>query len=127
MDAHQALLIVYTILFMVKHYLADKVWQTQYMGGKRGINYTWIIPLTSHVMVHVLTSLVILIIIEKLDFIWLLGIEFMSHFAMDRIKSAPYLLGRFRETKWRPYCTVLDQCAHGLTYIFMIWILVWNN
>lgn len=112
------------LLFEIKHYLADKTFQGAWCWGKTLVNYQWIIPLTKHVMVHIIGSFIILILLDRLDLIWLLYVEFIVHFTMDRIKSAPYMLGRFKGTKWNMHTVILDQSVHQLNYFYMVFILL---
>lgn len=122
MDSYYLLGLI--VLFACKHYIADKLMQYSWMRGKTYIDFKWILPLTAHVLVHIIWSLFILIIIGRLDLLWLLLVEFVIHFTMDRIKSAPYLLGKFKGTKWNTPTIVLDQSVHTLNYVYMIIVII---
>ena len=81
-------------IFEIKHFLCDFVLQTDYMLGKfkeKG----WVLPLASHCAVHGLFTLLILLAMSPKHW-YLCLIDFIWHFAIDRIKASPRLLGRFK-------------------------------
>jgi hypothetical protein len=114
------------VAFQAKHFLADYPLQGRYMLGKfneRG----WVLPLASHAAVHAVGTFVIA---------WLFGAPWLAavllalldgciHFAVDRVKASPKLLGRWNTD--RPYFWWVlggDQMAHHLTHYALIWLLV---
>ena len=77
--------------------MADYPMQTPYMLGKflpRG----WVLPLTAHCGVHALwTTIIVYSFTNSVFWTTILScFDFIVHFAMDRIKASPKLLGRFK-------------------------------
>lgn len=90
--------LVLLCLFQVKHFLADYPLQNSYMLGKFN-KKGWVLPLTSHALVHMLFTVVILnLFCGWLSIGAIAGLslfDFIIHFTMDRIKASPSMLGRF--------------------------------
>ncbi len=121
---------IYLMLaFFTKHYLADFPLQTVYMLGKGRKGWAWVVPLATHAFVHTFfTALIIAFYDSKLLYLCL--IDFSLHFVIDRIK-ATY---RLKEGTWESHekgkllsqyynALGLDQYAHALTYILIIYLL----
>lgn len=113
-------------LLLVKHWLADFVWQTQWMVANKG-NPTHP-AVYAHSGVHVLCSLVSLLLCG-IPLGWsmalVLAIEFAAHAAFDVIKANKSLGGRWRIDQPRFWTILgLDQLAHHMTYVFMVWSLL---
>lgn len=114
------------IVFQVKQLIGDYILQTGWMvNGKTKLGFGFVLPLTVHVLVHALTTLAIVMVVNR-D-LWVLAlIDFTAHFAMDRIKSSPVMLGRFtdmtKQSFWIPFG--IDQMVHHLTHYFLIWQLL---
>ena len=117
---------VLLVVFQIKHLIGDYILQTSWMvigKGKPGLAF--VAPLSIHVIIHALTTLAIVYVVNPS--LWPLAVfDFVVHFTMDRIKSAPGLLGRFRDmTKssfWIPLG--VDQMVHHLThYAIIYWLL----
>ena len=112
------------VVYQLKHYAADFLLQGRYMLGKFKGGTEWILPLTAHVGVHFLFTLVICLIIKP-ELYWLAFVDFVIHFTVDRIKASPNLCGR-----WKPHehyfwlALGADQTMHHLTHYFIIWMLV---
>lgn len=84
------------IIYQLKHFIADYLLQGKYMLGKFAKYPDFIVPLLAHVAVHGAFTFWIAI-----GFTGLLVLSFklaltdmIIHFAMDRIKASPELLGR---------------------------------
>lgn len=113
------------VVFQFKQLIGDYILQTGWMvNGKTKLGFSFVFPLTVHVMIHALTTLAIVIVVNK-D-LWVLAlVDFTAHFAMDRIKSSPLMLGRFtdmsKQSFWIPFG--IDQMIHHLTHYFIIWQL----
>ncbi|MCB0422102.1 MAG: DUF3307 domain-containing protein [Bdellovibrionales bacterium] len=113
------------VLFQLKHFIADYPLQREYMLKKGLPGWDFVKPLSLHCFVHALGTGLIVVWINP-HFIWLIFVDFSSHFIMDRIKSGPKYLGRFRDKNTAVYwnCFGLDQMVHHLTNYFMIWLLI---
>ena len=114
------------LVFQVKHFVADYLLQNNYMLGKFKTGIDWVLPLAAHAGVHTLCTLCILVALNQpVLLIWILPIDFCSHFIIDRVKASPYLLGR-----WKPnqstFWTVLgmDQMLHHVVHYFIIYMIV---
>jgi hypothetical protein len=111
-----AWLCVAMLLFIVKHLVADFFLQTSWMAlGKERVE-DWLKPLTAHAAIHAIGTLLLCLALAP-ALIWLAGIDFVVHCAIDRGKG---LLGRrFSAT---PDKTVfwwllgIDQSLHALTH-----------
>lgn len=127
MSADMKTLFTLLIVFHVKHYLADFPLQTKYMLRKVRVGTEWIIPLTVHCLVHAVFTFFICLYYRP-ELWWLLAVDFLSHFLMDRIKASPNLLGRFNDSKSVAYwsCFGFDQMVHHLAHLFIIWRLMFS-
>lgn len=113
------------ILFQVKHFVADYPLQTRYMLGK--FNDTgWVLPLTAHCSVHaVMTAVIAIFFVSPLAALILAILDFSLHFAMDRIKASPKMLGRFTNTDPRFWWSLgFDQMFHHLTHYMIIYLIM---
>ncbi|WP_425409027.1 DUF3307 domain-containing protein [Hyphococcus sp.] len=114
------------VIFQFKQLFGDYIFQSAWMvNGKTKTGVDFVFPLTVHVLIHALTTLAIVLIVNR-D-LWLLAfVDFTVHFAMDRIKSSPIMMGRFtdmtKQSYWIPFG--LDQMVHHLTHYFIIWQLL---
>jgi hypothetical protein len=133
------------VVYQEKHFFADFPLQTPWMLGKfkeKG----WVAPLAAHAGVHAIFTIVIALFV--VPSLWWLGlVDFGIHFAMDRIKASPRMLGRYKslcahdfehksnmsadrwEGKMRSnryfwWSLGLDQKVHHLTHYYIIWRLV---
>lgn len=101
-------------LYQLKHVLADYFLQNSYMMGKFKAK-GWALPLAHHCLVHALFTDVIagtalILLYPGRPMIWALGtgcalgsFDFLIHFAMDRIKTSPSLLGRYKALSGKEY------------------------
>ena len=114
------------IVFNVKHFFGDFVFQTSYMVlGKAKEGWGFIKPLSLHCLVHVALSGAIIVCVD-FRFLWLVPIEFVIHFIIDRLKSGPRYGGKFPMMKFPKMFWALfglDQFLHQLTYIGLTWFL----
>jgi hypothetical protein len=119
-------LIVLYLLFRLKHFACDFLFQTDWMAlmkgkpGKEGYR-----ALFTHTAIHALGTLIVTVIFAPA--LWWLGVvDFVVHSIIDRVK------GVFTYSKgWTPKDTVFwwtlgaDQEAHNLThlvYVIVIWM-----
>jgi hypothetical protein len=95
------------VVYQIKHFVCDYPLQTPWMLGKFKGGTDWILPLAAHAGVHAVAT--ILIACLALMFtgrgegyaammlpVYLGLFDFAIHFAMDRIKASPNLLGRYK-------------------------------
>lgn len=143
--------------FECKHLLADWIFQTTYMVVGKGKRTGWILPLSFHCGWHALgTALILLLLVpervthlesdgtEVVRVLTLAGklllvcLDFVIHFGMDRVKSSPNMLGKFKyicdyvnATKseklgdfifWKTLG--IDQFVHHLTNLLIVWLAV---
>jgi hypothetical protein len=88
--------VLLSAIFAVKHFLADFPFQNVYMFAGKGKLNGWVLPLMAHCSVHASLTLLICLFFRPQLF-WLAAVDFSIHFLMDRIKSAPRLLGQFKQ------------------------------
>lgn len=131
------------VIFQLKHFLADYPLQVQWMLGKFRAT-GWVVPLLAHAAVHGAFTFIIALIYHQL---WqvavILGLfDLTIHFAMDRLKASPALLGRFkpltaetfgtanRQLRWGNrlfwWSLGFDQMVHHLTDYLVIAYIVWE-
>lgn len=113
------------IYFQWKQFMADFPLQGEYMLKKVSAGWDFLLPLLVHCAVHsVLTGIVVLIFFPHVW--WLIIVDFVIHFIMDRIKSGPKYLGRFNDKERASYwtCFGFDQMVHHLTHFYLVWVMV---
>lgn len=118
---------IFTLLiaFQVKHLIADFLLQKEYILRKSFVGIQFLLPLTLHCLIHAVLTLCIVLYVNPL--MWKLAFfDFGAHFLMDRIKSSPKYLGRFKDMSQKGYWNSLgfDQMVHHLTHYFILWQLV---
>lgn len=102
------------VTFQLKHFLADYPFQTPYMLKKFSSGWDWIKPLASHAAVHAIFTFIIAF---NWLFSWqlplyLAAFDFIVHFAMDRIKASPNLLGRYKALSADEFKTVMRNVGY---------------
>ena len=112
-------------LFQVKHYVADFPLQVPYMLQKVRPGWDFFIPLAVHCSVHTVLSLSIILAVNP-AYWWLALLDGVTHFIMDRIKSGPSYLGRFKDANSSAFWNALgfDQMVHHLTNFYMVFVMV---
>ncbi len=123
--AQLELTFILAVVYQFKQFAADFPLQTRYMLQKVNPGWSFVGPLTVHCLVHAAMTLIICWVVNP-HLWWLCGVDFVSHFIMDRIKASPNLLGRFtRSDGWMYWFTFgFDQMVHHLTHLYIIWVLV---
>lgn len=125
---NEKMLLLVLAAFALKHFFCDFPLQTFYMLGKGKSGTAWILPLAAHSAVHGFFTLGIFLL-YKPEFAWLCLVEFVIHFGVDRAKATykldsgvwtPEQKGRNLTKFYRAFG--LDQLAHGLTYILLVYI-----
>jgi hypothetical protein len=135
------------VYFQIKHFLADYIFQTQYHLKKFLPTWEFFIPLLSHCVVHGSFTAIVVLTINPYMW-WLILVDILVHFVMDRIKAGPKYLGRFKSLSAKEYNELeslpnsrevykkkkenlffwwslgIDQMVHHLTDIYIIYRLV---
>ena len=83
------------ILFQLKHLIADYFLQTKYHLKKFLPDWDFVLPLLSHSGVHAAFTLVIVLCVRPTLW-WLAFVDLVCHFAMDRVKASPHMMGRWK-------------------------------
>lgn len=124
MDKQLETVFILLIIYQIKHFVADFPLQREYMLKKTSANMDFIVPLGTHCLVHGLGTLLICLVFAP-QLYWLSVVDFVCHFIIDRVKSAPQYLGRFNDmTKAGFWNTLgLDQMLHHLTHIYLIYVI----
>ena len=122
-------------IFQVKHWICDYPLQTPFMlkkFQKRG----WVYPLFCHVRVHAVFTLLISSAFLNLysdmavhDYariaVWMMFLDGVVHFIVDRIKAHPDLGGRWKTDNPKFWWALGgDQMLHHLTHYIVIYVLV---
>lgn len=119
------------VIFQLKHFIADYPLQGSYMLGKFK-DKGWVLPLATHCAVHWLFTTVIAFLVffhaetvprdfqstklyvRLLILAAIFGlIDFTIHFAMDRIKASPKMLGRFQALSKNDMYEIINQDKLG--------------
>ena len=109
------------ILFELKHFVADFLLQTKYMLGKFKPGWDFILPLSTHCAVNAIFTYIILVGIGKTNLWPLVIFDFISHFLIDRMKSSPKWLGKYRPEQSKFWWVLgLDQALHHIVYITIV-------
>ncbi|MCJ8055096.1 DUF3307 domain-containing protein [Shinella curvata] len=112
-----------SVAFLVKHYLADFLLQTDWMATGKDRSEGWLLPLAAHAGMHgAMTAVLFLVVAPPL--VWLGLVDMLIHGAIDRLKSVST-----RRKALTPRQTAfwwlfgLDQTLHHLTHIGLAIIL----
>ena len=113
------------VVFQIKHFLADFPLQFPYMLRKFRPGWDFVLPLTMHCLVHSALTLLIVLCLDW-HLWWLALLDFVTHFIMDRIKSGPRYLGRFKDSTTTVYWVSFgfDQMVHHLTHMLIVWLIL---
>lgn len=105
------------IIFLAKQLVADFLLQTSWMANGKEKPTGWFLPLLAHVLTHTVATGIIFAVLAP-AYLWMAGVDFIIHFAIDRAKG---LLNRFFDndpTKtgfW--WLLGIDQTLHHLTHL----------
>ena len=112
-----------SVAFLIKHFLADFLLQTDWMAAGKDRPKGWLLPLSAHAGVHgAMTAALFLAVAPPL--IWLGLADMLIHGAIDRLKSIST-----RRKALTPRQTAfwwlfgLDQSLHHLTHIGLAIVL----
>ncbi len=116
---------VLLVIYQIKHFVADFPLQREYMLKKVSPDWDFLLPLTTHCLVHAALTFAIVLVVRP-QMWWLSLLDFVVHFLMDRIKSGPKYLGRFNDRDkpgfWN--CLGFDQTVHHITHIYIVYLLI---
>ena len=111
------------ILLLAKHLVADFFVQTHWMAEGKGQERNWLLPLSVHVGIHALGTLIVCLACAPAVY-WFAAVEFVVHFILDRAKGV--LTRRLSATPSQSqfwWLLGIDQSLHTLTnFIFALWI-----
>jgi hypothetical protein len=118
---------VLMIVFQVKHFAADYIFQYNYMLKKVSPGWDFLIPLVLHCFVHSFLTLLICLFFTP-HLWWLSLVDFVIHFFLDRLRSGPRYLGRFKDPHKSIFWWILgaDQMLHHLTHIGLTWYMMYH-
>lgn len=100
------------VIYQIKHLVADYFLQGRYMLGKFAKYPDYIAPLLAHVGVHGAFTLLIASAFHCGYAPWLALLDMTIHFAMDRIKASPHMLGRFKALSANEYREIAYEQEH---------------
>ena len=110
--------------FLIKHLLADFVFQTNWMVfGKEQI-HDWLAPLCAHAAVH--GAMTFVLMLALLPSLWWLGlVDFAIHGIIDRSKAlTTRAFGlSLKDSRWW-WMLGLDQTLHHLTHLVYVLALL---
>lgn len=112
-----------SVVFLIKHFLADFLLQTDWMAAGKDRPKGWLLPLAAHAGVHgAMTAALFLAVAPPLA--WLGLADMLVHGIIDRLKSIST-----RRSALTPRQTAfwwlfgLDQSLHHLTHIVLAIVL----
>lgn len=114
MEAFDLLILI--LVFQVKHFLADYIFQGKYMLGKFKL-VNWELPLAAHSAVHMGMTFMIALAYIPIQYAALVAVaDMVIHFIIDRVKvvfSRDYDSAVDKEFWW---WLGADQMAHHVTH-----------
>ncbi|EAU40951.1 hypothetical protein FP2506_18724 [Fulvimarina pelagi HTCC2506] len=110
------------VAFVIKHVLADFVFQTEGMALGKTRRSGWLTPLAAHAGVHaVLTLIVVMIVAPSLW--WLAAVDFLVHATIDQTKTV--VARRYKPDEQRFWTAFgIDQAAHQITHFVYVLFIV---
>lgn len=112
------------VLFVIKHFLADFLFQTGWMARGKAQSEAWLAPLAKHAGIH--GALTLLLMLALQPSLWWLGpVDFVIHGVIDRGKAlATRGLGLTETDNAWWWLVGLDQALHELTHFSFILTLL---
>ena len=105
------------IAFQFKHLTADFFLQTTWMAHGKERERGWVLPLTVHVAIHAAAT-ALLFYIWAPAYIWMAGVDFVVHFAIDRTKGVAGRALNADPAKTSFWWLIgIDQTLHHLTHL----------
>jgi hypothetical protein len=118
--------IILMLILQVKHCYADFYLQTYMQTVKKGV---WLHPVgISHTLDHMYCSLIglmlfsLFVTLNPFIIIWTVVVEGVVHYVVDYSKVKYGCKDNTKPIFWTQFG--LDQLAHQVTYIGMIWVLL---
>ena len=123
-----AIIFILLVVYQLKHFLADYIFQGEYMLGKFKPGWVFLRPLLAHVGVHAgMTFIIAVIAFQRLDpgmvvragVSYALCVAFFDafvHFFMDRLKASPRYMGRWKPVTAAEYIdakSIIGQTSDG--------------
>ncbi|MCA6109202.1 DUF3307 domain-containing protein [Bradyrhizobium cenepequi] len=103
------------LLLTAKHIVADFLLQNSWMAIGKDQKIGWALPLFTHCLVHLATSLLLILVIAP-RFWFVAFIDFFVHLAVDRAKGiTTSTFGVTTEHPWFWSLIGIDQALHHLT------------
>ena len=103
---------LFLVVFQVKHWLADYPLQNKYMLKKFLPGTAWILPLAAHCGVHAIFTFGICFLLLPWQLSLQLAVfDFAVHFVMDRLKADSKLLGRYKALSGNEFKVLHDAKA----------------
>jgi hypothetical protein len=119
-------ILILLLLLQAKHCYADFYLQTYMQTVKKGV---WMDPIgMSHTLDHVYCSLIIILLFSVFVPLSVIGIitvsfiEGITHYLIDYTKVKYGSKDNTKPIFWTQFG--LDQLAHQLTYLWMVWYLL---
>ena len=110
-----AALVGWMLLLTAKHIVADFLLQNSWMAIGKDQKIGWALPLLAHCLVHLATSLLLILVIAP-RFWFVAFIDFFIHLAVDRAKGiTTSTFGVTTEHPWFWSLIGVDQALHHLT------------
>ncbi|CAH0342138.1 DUF3307 domain-containing protein [Rhizobium sp. CECT 9324] len=111
------------VLFLIKQWVADFMLQTAWMAKGKERPQGWVFPLTLHVAIHGLGTLLITLAIAP-SLAWLALVDIVIHGLIDRGKARIQLhmtMTPDRSCFW--WLLGIDQTLHHLTHLGFVLLL----
>ena len=110
-------------LFIIKHLVADFLFQTGWMARGKEQPKNWGAPLLAHVSVHAGGTLLISLLLAP-QLAWLAMVDFVAHGLIDKSKAFAQQRYRLRVEQAAYWWLLgIDQTLHHLTHlVFAVWI-----
>lgn len=115
-------LFILLVCYQLKQFICDFPLQREYMLKKTLPGWDFLVPLITHAGIHGVFTLGLMLYFAPA--LWYLCfVDFVVHFIMDRIKSGPKYLGRFKDHYSAAYWWSFgfDQMVHHLTHYYIIY------
>ena len=105
------------IAFLFKHLIADFLLQTAWMANGKEQAQGWLAPLAAHVAIHAAATGLIFWLWAP-AYVWMAGVDFVVHFAIDRAKGVAGRALGVDSTKTMFWWLIgVDQTLHHLTHL----------
>lgn len=117
-------LLVFSVIFAVKHIVADFLLQTNAIAAGKDRSVGWFRPWVLHVSGHALLTLAIAASVAP-TLAWLAAVDFCAHGTIDRLKAivrAHWRLTPEQAPFW--WLIGIDQALHHLTHLVLVIVLI---